>query len=207
METMKQSGPWSSLGSDGSLVPVVLCGGYVFPAAGLNEILTFKVRFDLEGQGQLFLKTIGILTKVLCTSGPNLLILAWMADELWCGQAPKMCKFGLLSSIWHWRSRSIAPKNNRDLNQAVLHLLSKFGVSSLNRWRFMARTSSGLTDTHIDSHTHTDRQTQATTIPEGQNWPRVKNYCYISHSPMSQVFYNSQLLFPTHLQAPDKFLP
>ena len=22
--------------------------------------------------------------------------------------------------------------------------------------------------------THTDRQTQATTIPEGQNWPRVK---------------------------------
>ena len=28
----------------------------------------------------------------------------------------------------------------------------------------------------IDAHTdgHTDWQTQATTIPEGQNWPRVK---------------------------------
>ena len=51
METMKQSGPWSSLGSDGSLVPVVLCGGYVFPAARLNEILTFKVRFDLDITG------------------------------------------------------------------------------------------------------------------------------------------------------------
>ena len=66
-----------------------LCGGYVFPAAGLNEILTFKIRFDLEGQGQLPLKTIGILTKVLCTSGPTLVILAWMADDLWCGQAAK----------------------------------------------------------------------------------------------------------------------
>ena len=39
-------------------------------------------------------------------------------------------------------------------------------------------------DTH--THTHTGTQTQATTIPEGQNWPRVKNdrigdnYFYIS---------------------------
>ena len=31
-------------------------------------------------------------------------------------------------------------------------------------------------DTHTDTrtHGHTDTQTQATTIPEGQNWPRVK---------------------------------
>ena len=29
----------------------------------------------------------------------------------------------------------------------------------------------------LTAHTdgHTDRQTQATTIPEGQNWPRVQN--------------------------------
>ena len=32
-------------------------------------------------------KTIGILTKVVCTPGPDLVILAWMGDELWCGQA------------------------------------------------------------------------------------------------------------------------
>ena len=30
--------------------------------------------------------------------------------------------------------------------------------------------------------THTDRQTQATTIPEGQNWPRVKTYIVYSLS-------------------------
>ena len=86
----------------------------------------------------------------------------------------KWGKFGFSSSIWPWRSRSIAPQNNRDLNQVVLHLLSKFGGSSLNAWWFMARTRSGLTDTHTDRHTHTDRQTQTTTIPEGQNWPQVK---------------------------------
>ena len=29
-----------------------------------------------------------------------------------------------------------------------------------------------MIDGHTDTHTHT----QATTIPEDQNWPRVKNY-------------------------------
>ena len=33
----------------------------------------------------------------------------------------------------------------------------------------------------LTAHTdgHTDRQTQATTIPKGQNWPRVKMICII----------------------------
>ena len=86
-------------------------------------------------------------------------LIAWTSSK--CG------KFWLLSSIWPWSSRSIIPKNNRDLNQGLLHLWSKFGDSSLNGWWVTARTSWWLTDRH--THTHT----QATTIPEGQNWPRV----------------------------------
>ena len=74
----------------------------------------FEVKFDLEGQGQSPPKTIGILTKVFYTYGPNLVILAWTGDELSRGQT------------W-WRMD----------------------------WR-------------------TDGQTQATTKPEGQYWPRVK---------------------------------
>ena len=70
----------------------------------------FEVKFDLEGQGQSPPKTIGILTKVFYTYGPNLVILAWTGDELSRGQT--------------W-------------------------------WR-------------------TDGRTQATTKPEGQYWPRVK---------------------------------
>ena len=78
-------------------------------------------------------------------------------------------KFWLWSSIWPWRSRSIVPQNNRDLNQGLLHLWSKFGDPSLKGWWVIAQTSWGLTHTH--GHTH--RQMQARTIPEGQNWPRV----------------------------------
>ena len=47
----------------------------------------FEVKFDLEGQGQSPPKTIGILTKVFYTFGPNLVILAWTGDELSRGQA------------------------------------------------------------------------------------------------------------------------
>ena len=46
-------------------------------------------------------------------------------------------------------------KNNRDLNQGRFHLWSKFGDSSLNGSRFIARTSKWLI------HTHTDTQTDA----------------------------------------------
>ena len=39
--------------------------------------------------------------------------------------------------------------------------------------------------THTQTDTHTDRKTQATTIPEGQNWPRVirKLSCYVIRAP------------------------
>ena len=47
----------------------------------------FEVKFDLEGQCQSPPKTIGILTKVFYTYGPNLVILAWTGDELSHGQA------------------------------------------------------------------------------------------------------------------------
>ena len=47
----------------------------------------FEVKFGLEGHGQSPPKTIGILTKVFYTYGPNLVILAWAGDELSHGHA------------------------------------------------------------------------------------------------------------------------
>ena len=47
----------------------------------------FEVKFDLEGQGQLSYKTIGIITKVFCIFGSNLVILAQTGPELLRGQA------------------------------------------------------------------------------------------------------------------------
>ena len=92
-------------------------------------------------------------------------------------------KFWLSSWIWPWRSKSITPpppppppnthtqkKNNRTLTNVpmYLYLWSKFGDTSLNGSWVIVRTSKWLT------HRRTDIQTQATTISEGQNWPRVK---------------------------------
>ena len=47
----------------------------------------FELKFHLECQGQSPPKTIGTLTKVFYTYGPNLVILAWTGDELSRGQA------------------------------------------------------------------------------------------------------------------------
>ena len=48
-----------------------------------NEVnFDFEVKFDLEVQCQSLPYTIGILTKVFYTYGPNLVILAWMGGVL-----------------------------------------------------------------------------------------------------------------------------
>ena len=51
----------------------------------------FQVKFDLEGQGQSTPKTIGILTKMFCMSGSNLVILAGTSHKLSRGQASDWC--------------------------------------------------------------------------------------------------------------------
>ena len=128
------------------------------------ENLTFYGIFDLEGHGQLPHKTTGILTKVFRTSGPNLVILAWMGGELWRGQAQNGVNLDFQVKIWPWRSRSISPQNNRDLNQGPLHLWSKFGDPSLNGSRVIARTRKWLT--HRQTNTHTDAGNDNTRKPK-----------------------------------------
>ena len=69
-----------------------LFGGYVFPVVVKPEIFTFsKFKFDLEGQ--LPPKTTGFLTKVFCTFGPKLMILAWKGDKVWFRQAQRRVNF------------------------------------------------------------------------------------------------------------------
>ena len=67
---------------------VTLIGGELGHGQAQNRVnLDFEVKFDLIGQGKSPPKTIGILTKVFYTYGPNLVILAWTGDELSRGQA------------------------------------------------------------------------------------------------------------------------
>ena len=65
-------------------------------------------------------------------------------------------KFDFLSNIWPWRSRSIASQNNRDLNQDILHLWSKFGGPSLNG------CGQAQNEVNLDFHVKFDL--------EGQGW-------------------------------------
>ena len=98
METVKQSEPWSNLGRHGYYVftlvdvdfeisPDTPQCGCVFILMLKSGILKFwfQVIFDLEGHSQLPPKTIGILTKVICTCGPKLAILAWIGHSLLLG--------------------------------------------------------------------------------------------------------------------------
>ena len=69
--------------------------------------LHFKVKFVQEGHGQSPHKTIGILTKIFYKSGPNLVILARMVDELLCGQA---CDCGHKDTHIHRQPQFRRPK-------------------------------------------------------------------------------------------------
>ena len=114
-----------------------------------------EAKLDNEDQHYSIPKSTGNLTKMFCifcphVAGYNFNWLWFIAWNNW-----KRGKFWYLSSIWPWRSMSFAVQNN---NQIVLHLGSKFGDPTLNRWWVISRTIKGLTHTH--GHTQTDRRSQ-----------------------------------------------
>ena len=115
-------------------------------------------------------KTIGIITKVFCTSGPNLVIPTWTSDELSNGQAQNGASFDFEVKFDLEGHSQSPPKTIGILTKVFctygpnLVILAWMGVE-------VSRGQTGGWHTHTDSHT--DRQTQAMTIPEGQNWPRV----------------------------------
>ena len=174
--------------------------GLLFPSH--NILAEYHVYFQqtstlLISQGQMPPKTLGILTNVCCTSGPNLVILAWSGEELSCGQAHNglnlefEVKFDL-----DFQGQS--PPKTIGIFTKIFYtygLWSKFRDPSLNRWWVTARTSTWLSHTHTGGRTR--RQTQATTIPDGHNWPWVKNARDLNNSqtlpwraPIIAHFYN-----------------
>ena len=58
------------------------------------------------------------------------------------------------------------PQSNTDLSQVVLHLWSKFGDPSFNRWWVFAWTSLGLTYWHLRTYGHTDAGNDNTQMPK-----------------------------------------
>ena len=127
----------------------------------------FENKFNLTRQAQSTPKTIGILIKVFCTSGQNLVVLAWTGDELSHGQVQNGVNFDF-ESKFDLEGKGQSPlKIIGILTKVFYTCVQNFGNPSLNGSRVIARTGMWVT------HRLTDPQTQATTIPEGRNWPRV----------------------------------
>ena len=154
METMKQSGLWSSLGTHGSLVVIWwLC------ISGSGET---------RNKGQSPPKTVGILTNVFCTPGPNLVILAWMGDELCCGQARNGVNldFDLIFDL-EGQDRLLL-KTIGTLTKLLCTFWPNLVILAWRDFRVIAQTSKWLTHrlTHTRTHTHTDAGNDNTWWPK-----------------------------------------
>ena len=145
-------------------------GGYEFPDVVNQTIwhfkgnLTFKVKVNRQSYTPV------ILPKVVCTCGPNLVILAWMGDELWCGQAQDEV------NVDFWGEFEFEVQGRLPLNVFCI-----FGQNVV----ILGWTGLELLDRHVSywyTHTRTHRQMQATTIPEGWNWPWVKSHSSIKYT-------------------------
>ena len=145
------------------------CGGYVFHVEVKSEILTFKVKFDRGGQNQSPSKTMGILTKVFCISGPKLVILAWMVDELWCGQAQNGVNLDFKVKF-DIEDQFLSPHKTKWILTKVFYTF----YPNLVILTWMGDELSHGQSRPYRTHGRTHRQTQATTMPGGQNWSGVE---------------------------------
>ena len=130
----------------------------------------FWNKLNLTCEAQSTPKIIGIFIKVhvFCTSGPNLVILDWIGDELWCRQVQNGVKFYFEIKFDLEGQGQSPPK--------TIGILKVFYTSGAN---LVIPAWTGHTLSHRQAggwptYTDTNRQTQITTIPEGQNWPCVK---------------------------------
>ena len=129
----------------------------------------FENEFNLTSQAQSTPKTKGILTKVFCTSGPNLVVLARTGDELSHEQAQNGVNFD-------FEVKFDLEGQGQSLPKTIGILTKVFYIYGSNLVILAERGDELLHGQARDWRTdgHTRRQTQATTIPKGQNWPRVK---------------------------------
>ena len=126
-----------------------------------------------------------------CIFGPNLVILAWTADELWGGQAQNEVKFDFQVKFDLEGQGRSSPKTIGTLTKVFCTFVPNLVILA---WTSGELSCGQARDWH--THGHTNTRTQATTIPEGQNWPRVK----ISESNTAKWLY----CFPKQKVEPNK---
>ena len=105
-----------------------------------------------------------------CIYGPNLEILSWTGDELSNGQAQNGVNF-------YFEVKFDLEDQGQSPHKTIGILTKVFYTYGANlvilAWTGVELSPGQASDYRTDGRT--DRQTQTTTIPEGQNWPRVKS--------------------------------
>ena len=131
----------------------------------------FEIKNWIEDQFWSSPKLVGIWTVLRCIFVLNLEIVTSIGGELWHGQAQNGVNFdfGVQFDL----------EGHDQSSHKTIGILTKVFYISGPNLVILAETGDELSrgqarDWRTDGHTH--RQTQATTIPEGQNWPRVKRH-------------------------------
>ena len=122
----------------------------------------FENMFNFKCQAQSTPKTIGILIKVFCTSGPNLVVLAWTGDELWHGQAQNGVNFDFEGKFDLEGNGQSPLKTTGILTKVFYTCVSNLVIlawTGLELWRGQTRG--------WRTHTQTDRRRQ-------QQYPKAK---------------------------------
>ena len=129
--------------------------------------LDFENKLNLTCQAQSTPKTSGILTKVFSISSPNLVALAWAGDELSRGQAQNGVNVDFEVCFDLQGQGQSPPKTKRILTKFFFAYGPNLVILAWTGDEFLRGQTWWRTDGL------TDGQTRATTIPEGQYWPRV----------------------------------
>ena len=130
-----------------------------------NSNIGFGIKNESEVQGQSSPEFVGILTVLKCICGPDLEILTWIGGESWFEQAQNGVNFEFEVKFDLEGQGQSPPKTIGILTKVFYTFGSNLAILA---W-MCDKLSRGQAD---DWRPH--GQTQALTIPEGQNWPRVK---------------------------------
>ena len=139
----------------------------------------FENKFNLTCQAQSTHKTIGILTKVFCTSGPNFVVLAWTGDELSHGQAQNGVNFDF-EVKFDLEGQGKSPLKTIGILTKVFYICGPNLVILAETGHELSRGQAR--DWHTDGHTHTDRRRQRQ-YPKANTGLGQKSWLVTTESP------------------------
>ena len=119
----------------------------------------FENKLNFICQAQSTPKTVGILTNVFCTSGPNFVVLAWTGDELSRGQAQSGVNFDF-EVKFDFEGQGQSPPKTIGILTKVFYINGPNLVTLAETGHELSHGQAKGWRTHTDTHTDRRRQRQ-----------------------------------------------